>query len=75
MELSEIGVFVGVDMVKTKHFAQATTTNGVEPPISMPARPRPTRVTRGCWPTPHAVTPTVSNGSMSATHYSSSCAF
>lgn len=30
MELSEIGVFVGVDMAKTDHFAQATTTNGVE---------------------------------------------
>jgi hypothetical protein len=30
MELSEIGVFVGVDMAKTDHFAQATTTDGVE---------------------------------------------
>ena len=30
MELSEIGVFVGVDMAKTDHFAQATTTAGVE---------------------------------------------
>ena len=30
MELSEIGVFVGVDMAKTDHFAQATTTTGVE---------------------------------------------
>jgi len=30
MELSEIGVFVGVDKAKTDHFAQATTTTGVE---------------------------------------------
>lgn len=30
MEPSEIGVFVGVDMAKTEHFAQATTTSGVE---------------------------------------------
>ncbi|WP_395156500.1 transposase [Ilumatobacter sp.] len=30
MELSEIGVFVGVDMAKMDHFAQATTTNGIE---------------------------------------------
>jgi transposase len=30
MELSEIGVFIGVDMAKTEHFAQATTTDGVE---------------------------------------------
>jgi transposase len=30
MELSEIAVFVGVDMAKTDHFAQATTTAGVE---------------------------------------------
>ena len=30
MEPSEIGVFVGVDMAKTEHFAQATTTDGVE---------------------------------------------
>jgi|TARA_R110002110_G_scaffold216489_1_gene430512 hypothetical protein len=30
MELSEIGVFVGVDMAKTDRCAQATTTDGVE---------------------------------------------
>lgn len=30
MEPSEIEVFVGVDMAKTEHFAQATTTDGVE---------------------------------------------
>lgn len=30
MEPSEIGVFVGIDMAKTEHFAQATTTDGVE---------------------------------------------
>jgi transposase len=30
MEPSEIGVFVGVDMAKTDHFAQAITTGGVE---------------------------------------------
>ncbi len=30
MEPSEIGVFVGVDMAKNEHFAQATTTEGVE---------------------------------------------
>ena len=30
MEPSEIGVFVGVDMAKTDHFAQATTTAGDE---------------------------------------------
>jgi len=30
MELSEIGVFVGVDMAKNDHFAQATTTDGTE---------------------------------------------
>lgn len=30
MEPSEIGVFVGVDMAKDEHFAQATTTEGVE---------------------------------------------
>ena len=30
MEPSEIGVFVGIDMAKTEHFAQATATDGVE---------------------------------------------